>query len=61
MDWFWRKKPADLIEQCVADWEAMRPEVTDVWQQVKDHMDDTTVLNANGKPALELKMETLWY
>lgn len=40
MDWFWQKKPVDLIEQCVADWEAIRPEPTDVWQQIKDHMDE---------------------
>lgn len=40
MDWFWQKKPVDLIKQCVADWEAIRPEPTDVWQQIKDHMDE---------------------
>lgn len=69
MDWFWQKKPVDLIEQCVADWEAIRPEPTDVWQQIADHMDevlhatpgwcapsepDYSILNANGKPVFSI-------
>lgn len=67
MDWFWQKKPVDLIKQCVADWEAIRPEPTDVWQQIADHMGEVLyaapgwcapsepILNANGKVAVRMK------
>jgi hypothetical protein len=49
MDWFWQKKPVDLIEQCVADMEAMRPEPVelDAWAQVHQRMNDVLIA-ANG-------------